>query len=98
MLGGYRLDIDYMDRQQCALDGQFHYGTKHHSHVDAGPQICGAVGSLDDCRLGCCGLYIYKGLYFTSALYGLYAVVAFFGWRKWLSLMTEQVCDQTNKE
>lgn len=46
----------------------------------------------------CCGLYIYKGLYFTSALYGLYAVVAFFGWRKWLSLMTEQICDQTNKE
>lgn len=46
----------------------------------------------------CCGLYIYKGLYFTSALYGLYAVVAFFGWRKWLSLMTEQACDQTNKE
>lgn len=52
VLGGYRLDIDYMDRQLCALDGQFHYGTEHHSHVDAGPQICGAVGSLDDCGLG----------------------------------------------
>lgn len=46
----------------------------------------------------CCGLYIYKGLYFTSALYGLYAVVAFFGWRKWLNLMTEQAYNQTNKE
>lgn len=35
----------------------------------------------------CCGLYLYKALYFTSALYALYAVVAFFGWRKWLKLM-----------
>ena len=35
----------------------------------------------------CCALYIYKELYFTSALYGVYAIVAFFGWRKWLSLM-----------
>lgn len=35
----------------------------------------------------CCALYIYKELYLTSALYGVYAIVAFFGWRKWLSLM-----------
>lgn len=35
---------------------------------------------------------------FTTALYGLYAVVAFFGWRKWLNLMTEQAYNQTNKE
>lgn len=31
----------------------------------------------------CCGLYIYKELYFTSALYGLYAFIAFFGYQKW---------------
>ena len=27
----------------------------------------------------CCGLYIYKDLYFTSALYGLYSIIAIFG-------------------
>ena len=26
----------------------------------------------------CCGLYIYKDLYFTSALYGLYSIIAIF--------------------
>lgn len=36
-----------------------------------------------------CGLYIYKGIYFTSALYGLYTVVAFFGYYKWLKLMRD---------
>lgn len=30
-----------------------------------------------------CGLYIYKGLEFTAALYGLYAVIAVFGYFKW---------------
>lgn len=35
----------------------------------------------------CCGLYIYKGLYFTSALYGLYSVIAVFGYFKWKRLM-----------
>lgn len=35
----------------------------------------------------CCGLYIYKGLYFTSALYGLYSVIAVFGYVKWKRLM-----------
>lgn len=35
----------------------------------------------------CCGLYVYKGLYFTSALYGLYAVIAIFGFFKWKQLM-----------
>jgi nicotinamide mononucleotide transporter len=29
------------------------------------------------------GLYIYKELYFTSALYLLYAIIAIFGYRKW---------------
>jgi nicotinamide mononucleotide transporter len=35
----------------------------------------------------CCGLYIYKGLYFTSALYGFYSVIAVFGYLKWKGLM-----------
>lgn len=35
----------------------------------------------------CCGLYVYKELYFTSALYGLYAVIAFFGYLKWKKMM-----------
>lgn len=30
-----------------------------------------------------CGLYIYKDLYFTSALYGLYSIIAIFGYFKW---------------
>jgi nicotinamide mononucleotide transporter len=36
-----------------------------------------------------CGLYIYKDLYFTSALYGLYAVIAVLGYFKWKRLMQE---------
>ena len=28
-------------------------------------------------------LYFYKGIYFTSILYGVYTVVAFYGYRKW---------------
>ncbi|MDD3039126.1 nicotinamide riboside transporter PnuC [Bacteroides sp.] len=35
----------------------------------------------------CCGLYIYKDLYFTSALYGLYSIIAIFGYFKWKKLM-----------
>ncbi|WP_455497791.1 nicotinamide riboside transporter PnuC [Coprobacter sp.] len=35
----------------------------------------------------CCGLYVYKGLYFTSFLYGIYTVVAIFGYFKWKKLM-----------
>ncbi len=35
----------------------------------------------------CCGLYIYKGLHFTSALYGLYAIIAIFGYYKWKKMM-----------
>lgn len=34
-----------------------------------------------------CVLYIYKELFFTSALYGLYAVIAFLGYLKWKQLM-----------
>lgn len=33
------------------------------------------------------GLYIYKELYFTSALYLLYAIIAVFGYRNWLRLI-----------
>ncbi len=36
------------------------------------------------------GLYIYKELYFTSALYLLYAVIAVLGYRKWLQLMKNE--------
>ncbi len=35
-------------------------------------------------------LYIYKGLPFTSGLYALYAVIAFFGYRKWLRIIKQQ--------
>ncbi|KAA6347369.1 Nicotinamide riboside transporter PnuC [termite gut metagenome] len=34
-----------------------------------------------------CALYIYKDLYFTSGLYGFYAVVAIFGYLKWKQMM-----------
>lgn len=36
------------------------------------------------------GLYIYKGLYFTAALYTLYAVIALLGYRKWLIIMNQK--------
>lgn len=35
----------------------------------------------------CCGLYLYKGLYPTTALYGLYSVIAVFGYFKWKKMM-----------
>lgn len=35
----------------------------------------------------CVGLYIYKELYFTSALYTLYAIISVFGWLNWRKLM-----------
>lgn len=38
----------------------------------------------------CCGLYIYKDLYFTSALYGLYSIIAIFGYFKWKKIMSMQ--------
>lgn len=38
----------------------------------------------------CCGLYIYKDLYFTSALYGLYSIIAIFGYFKWKRIMNMQ--------
>lgn len=32
-------------------------------------------------------LYVYKDLPFTASLYALYAVIAWFGYRKWLKLI-----------
>lgn len=37
----------------------------------------------------CVGLYVYKELYFTAALYMLYAVVAVFGWLNWKRMMLD---------
>ncbi len=37
--------------------------------------------------VACCGLYIYKGLYPTTILYGLYAIIAIFGYIKWKKMM-----------
>lgn len=34
-----------------------------------------------------CGLYIYKGLDFTAVLYGLYTIIAIFGFFKWKKMM-----------
>ena len=35
----------------------------------------------------CVALYIYKGIYFYTALYAAYSVVALFGYRKWLGMI-----------
>ncbi|MDR0893893.1 MAG: nicotinamide riboside transporter PnuC [Prevotellaceae bacterium] len=37
------------------------------------------------------GLYIYKELYFTSILYGVYAIIAIFGAKKWKRLWEEMM-------
>ncbi|MBO7281504.1 MAG: nicotinamide mononucleotide transporter [Bacteroidaceae bacterium] len=37
-----------------------------------------------------CALYLYKELYFTAALYALYAIIAIFGYRKWKQLMNNE--------
>lgn len=36
----------------------------------------------------CCGLYFYKDLYATSALYGIYTIIALVGYRKWVGMIT----------
>ncbi len=38
----------------------------------------------------CVGLYIYKEIYFYSALYAVYTVIALLGYRKWLRLMPQR--------
>lgn len=35
----------------------------------------------------CCTLYIYKGIPFKAAIYGIYTVFAVFGYRKWLKMI-----------
>ena len=35
----------------------------------------------------CCALYVYKGIPFKAAIYGIYSVVAVLGYRKWLRLI-----------
>ena len=35
------------------------------------------------------GLYVYKGLDFTAALYALYTIIAIFGYFKWKKMMKE---------
>lgn len=37
--------------------------------------------------VACCALYLYKGLYPTTILYGLYSVIAVFGYFKWKKMM-----------
>lgn len=34
----------------------------------------------------CCVLYVYKGIPFKAAIYGLYTLFAVFGYRKWLQM------------
>lgn len=38
----------------------------------------------------CVFLYIYKGIYLYALLYGIYTVIAWMGYRKWLHLASEQ--------
>lgn len=38
-----------------------------------------------------CGLYIYKDLIFTSILYGVYAIIAIFGYYKWEKMMKDEI-------
>lgn len=35
----------------------------------------------------CCVLYVYKGIPFKACIYGLYTVVAVFGYRKWIGMV-----------
>jgi len=41
----------------------------------------------------CCGLYIYKGIPFTAGLYGVYAIVAIFGFLKWKKMIKNEISD-----
>lgn len=40
------------------------------------------------------GLYIYKGLDYTAALYGLYTIIAIFGYFKWKKMMRKVISDK----
>lgn len=39
--------------------------------------------------VGCAALYVYKDLWFTAGLYAAYAVIAFFGYKKWKRLINK---------
>lgn len=39
----------------------------------------------------CCGLYIYKEVYFYAGLYGLYTIIAVFGYMEWRKLSVERI-------
>ena len=39
--------------------------------------------------LVCCVLYVRKGIPFKAAIYGLYTVIAVFGYRKWIKMIPE---------
>ena len=41
----------------------------------------------------CCGLYIYKGIPFTAGLYGVYTIVAIFGFFKWKKMIKNEIPD-----
>ncbi len=38
-----------------------------------------------------CGLYVYKALYFTAVLYGIYTIIAVLGYRKWKQLIKKAI-------
>lgn len=38
----------------------------------------------------CCALYAYKGIPFKAGLYGMYAIIAIFGYMKWKKMASEQ--------
>ena len=38
----------------------------------------------------CCWLYVRKGIPFKAAIYGLYTIIAVFGYRKWLSMIVSR--------
>ena len=44
--------------------------------------------------LVCCWVYVTKGLYPTAVLYGLYTVLAWVGYRRWLVIMSEHKSDE----
>lgn len=49
-------------------------------------------------NVACAGLYLYKELEPTAALYGLYALITLFGYRKWKRLMQEEAKEEAKNE
>lgn len=82
-----RIYIAFLYRQQCSLVGSFTTALSvvalwmlAHKYIEQW-----LVWIVID--VACCGIYVYKGLYFTAFLYGFYAVVAIFGYLKWKKMM-----------